>query len=59
VSILPAAEHLTSKTLGQLFDALEYLHAIGYIHGDLEPKHIQLSKDGTTAHIIDFRWVGT
>jgi serine/threonine protein kinase len=50
-----AAGYLTCQTLGHIFDALEYLHAIGYIHGDLEPKHMHLTKDGTTGHIIDLR----
>ena len=42
------------KVLGQLVDALAYIHSKQVIHRDLKPSNILVTRNGNNAKIIDF-----
>ncbi len=49
----PADEGLALMWAGQILDAIEYIHRLGFIHRDLNPGNIMIRHDNT-AVIIDF-----
>ncbi len=42
------------KLLGQLLDALSFLHERQIIHRDIKPSNILITRNGTTVKLIDF-----
>lgn len=42
------------KVLGQILDAVGYIHACGVLHNDIKPENIMVSAIGNDAKIIDF-----
>ena len=42
------------KVLGQVLDAVEYLHAQGLLHNDLKPDNVMVTTLGSDVKIIDF-----
>lgn len=45
---------LRRKILGQLLDALSFLHERQIIHRDIKPSNILITRNGTTVKLIDF-----
>jgi serine/threonine protein kinase len=45
---------LRSRVLGQLLDAVAYLHRKGIVHNDLKPENILISRVDNTLKLIDF-----
>lgn len=45
---------LRQKVLGQLLDAVSYIHECGYIHNNIDPKDILITKKGNNVKLIDF-----
>lgn len=49
----PLTNGETRRYLGQLAEALEYLHGAGYVHGDLKPSNLFLTSAGDLK-VLDF-----
>lgn len=47
-------KELRERVLGQLLDAVAYLHCKGIVHNDLKPENIIISRVDNTLKIIDF-----
>jgi Protein kinase domain len=50
----PLAPALAVSVAAAVADALAYLHAQGYLHGDIKPGNIVLPDDGSPAQLVDF-----
>jgi hypothetical protein len=50
----PLAPALAVAIAVTIADALAYLHAQGYLHGDVKPGNIVLPDDGSPARLVDF-----
>jgi serine/threonine protein kinase len=47
------SEDLTGKYIGQILNALAYLHSKGIVHRDIKGANIMITKEGTTK-LVDF-----
>ena len=45
---------LRRKVLEQLLDAVSYIHECGYVHNNIDPKYILVTRKGDNVKIIDF-----
>lgn len=50
------SEQRTKELIGQLVDAVSYLHKLGIIHRDLKPENILMTNKGdkATLKLLDF-----
>jgi CRP-like cAMP-binding protein len=48
------SEHRAAILVGQVADALAFLHQANLVHGDLKPENLVLAKDGSSVKLCDF-----
>ena len=48
------SKHELRRLLGQLMDAVAYIHLHGIVHRDLKPQNILVTRTGTNIKLIDF-----